>query len=36
MPFVFHIDLFSVGEQLFEVFVVCVLFCLDRFMVCMD
>lgn len=24
MPFVFHIDLFSVGEQLFEDFVVCV------------
>lgn len=44
MPFMFHIDLFSEGEQLFEVFGVCVcvflVFCFvfffDRFMVCMN
>lgn len=41
MPSVFHIDLFFVGEQLFEFFGVCVfLFCwfffFDRFMVCMN
>lgn len=27
MPFVFHTDLFSVGEQLFEFFGVCVSVC---------
>lgn len=31
MPFVFHTDLFSVGEQLFEFFGVCVSVCVRFF-----